>query len=262
LPGKSIVVVSGVNKMAYNCVANSSIAQSKLFMRPSGHAPDLWVYCDFYLVGRRSQESQLVAQSFERSKDAFKAMRTGKTDGTERLVSVVALCPLLELQDAQETTALGRLKRKGWQDDERANLIGLPAENTRYADMILTDPPVNELDIEFIYTHSLWPLLKIRAERRVKSKDGPLTIGAVMRSARSQPGNTFVYHPPMPSNNYNRSHACLPSSTVNDVILQAVQEHGGSFALDLKNSHFVFEHPRIVVPNTEEMMDMEANRAE
>lgn len=179
-----------------------------------------------------------------------------------RSVSVVALCPMLELQDAQETAALGRLKRKGWQDAERASMIGLPAENTRYADMILTDPPVNELDIELIYTHSLWPLLKIRAERHVKSTDGPLTIGAVMRSARSQPGNTFVYDPPMPSNNYNRSHAYLPSSTVDDVILQAVQEHGGSFALDLKNSHFVFEHPRIVVPNNEEMMDMEANRAE
>lgn len=49
LPGKSTVVVSGVNKMAYNCVANSSIAQSKLFMRPSGRKEDRWLYCEFYL---------------------------------------------------------------------------------------------------------------------------------------------------------------------------------------------------------------------
>jgi hypothetical protein len=66
----------------------------------------------------------------------------------------------------------------------------------------------------------------------------------------------------MPSNNYGRSHACIAQSTVNNVILEATQGRGGSFALDLKNSHLVFEHPRIVVPNNEEMMDMEANRAE
>jgi hypothetical protein len=157
---------------------------------------------------------------------------------------------------------LRRLRRKGWKDAERANMIGLPAENTKYADMILTDPPVNELDIELTYKHSLWPLLTIRALRRVRSKDGPLTVGEVLRSARSQPGNTFLHDPPMPSNNYNRAHACLPDSTANDVILRAVQGHGGSFALDLKNTHLVFEYPRIVVPNAEELMDMDANRTE
>jgi hypothetical protein len=66
----------------------------------------------------------------------------------------------------------------------------------------------------------------------------------------------------MPSNNYGRSHACLQNSTVDNVILQTVREHGGSFTLDLKDSQFVFWSPRIVVPSLEERMDMEAYRAE
>ena len=175
---------------------------------------------------------------------------------------MVNLCPLLVLDDAKETTALGRLKRKGWQDDERANLTGLPAENTRYADMVLTDPPVNTVGIKFTYKHSLWPMLRIQAKRHIKSKGGPLTIGAVLRSACSEPGNTYLHEPPMPSNNYGRSHACLQNSTVDSVILQTVQEHGGSFTLDLKDSQFVFQSPRIVVPSFQERMEMEANRSE
>lgn len=251
--------------MAYNCVTNSSIAQSKLFLRPSGRGHDLWLYCEFDRQDPNLPFPQrmLVAQSFEPSMDAFALVkRTGKVSGTARFVFVVALCPLLELEDAQETTALGRLKRKGWQDDERANLIGLPAENSRYADMVLTDPPVNEIWIRFTYKHSIWPSLLIRVERYVKSKVGPLTVGAVLREARTKPGDTFLFEPPMPSNNYCASHACIPRSNVNDVILQAVQEHGGGFALDVKKSQFIFRNPRIVVPNSEERVEMEANRTE
>lgn len=264
LPGKSIVVVSGVNKMAYNCVANSSLAQSKLFMRPSGREEDRWMYCEFYHPhALRSQgERQIVAQAFEPLKGALHKLRTRKPDVAGRSVSAVSLCPLLELEDFQETTALGRLKRRGWQVEERLDLIGLPAENTRYASMILTDPPVSGLSIELTYKNSSWPLLMIKAKRYVRSKGGPHIIGAVLRSACSQPGDTYLHNPPMPSNNYERSHECLPESTVNDVILQTVQKHGGSFALDLTNTQLVFQYPRIVVPNAEEMKEMDANRVQ
>lgn len=266
LPGKSIVVVSGVNRMASNCVANSSIAQSKLFMRPSGREEDRWVYCEFYLPrSLQSQgERQIVAQSFEPSKGALHKIRTRKSDAAGRSVSAVALCPLLELEDTQETSALGRLKRRGWQVEERVNLIGLPAEDTKYANMILTDPPVSGLEIELTYKHSLWPLLMIRAKRCVCSKHegNLLTIGAVLSSACSQPDNTYLHNPPMPSNNYDRSHECLPESTVNDVILQTVQKHGGSFALDLTNTQLLFPYPHIVVPDAEERKEMDANRVQ
>ena len=141
------------------------------------------------------------------------------------------------------------------------NLIGLPAEDTRYANTILTDPPVSELRIELAYKHSLWPLLMIRAKRHVRSKGSPLTIGEMLRIACSEPGDTYLHNPPMPSNNCNRSHECLPESTINDVILQTVQKHGGSFARDLTNTQLVFQHPHIVVPNAEERTEMDANRA-
>ncbi|GAB7323568.1 hypothetical protein MBLNU13_g07068t2 [Cladosporium sp. NU13] len=247
LPGKSIVVVSGINNVAYNCVANSSIAQSKLFMRPSGHAPDHWVYCEFYLPRRLaiSPGRQVVAQCFEPTMDAFHQVeRTGGVDGMAKWVSVVSLCPLLELDDTQESTALGRLKRKGWQEDERAHLTGLPAENTKYADMFLTDPPTYKVQIEVTYKHSLKPLLMIRAKRHVVSTTSPLTVGAVLESACTQPGDTYLHEPAMPANNYNASHRFLKSSTINDVIVQTLQEHGGSFALDLSNSEFVFKNRR------------------
>jgi hypothetical protein len=262
LPVKSIVAVSGVDKMSHNCVVNSTIAQSKLFMRPSGRAPDHWVYCEYYIPSTQLwQLRQLVAQSFEPSMDVFNKIRAEKSDSEGRPLSVVALCPLLELEDTQETAALARLKRRDWKDTERAHITRLPAENTRYADMILTDPPVNELDVELTYKHSLWPLLRIEAKRRIKNKVG-LTIGALLGSARSELGDTYVYEPPMPSNNYGRAHACVTGSAVNDVILQTVQENGGSFALDLANSKLIFQSPRIVVPNDQEMMEMDAKRNE
>jgi hypothetical protein len=76
----------------------------------------------------------------------------------------------------------------------------------------------------------------------------------------------------MPSNNYNASHSHMPRSAVNDVILQAAKEHGGSFALDLPNSKFIFQNRtpyrmesivnRIVVPNAEQRLEMDADRAE
>lgn len=85
LPGKSVFVVSGVNKMSYNCVTNSSIAQSKLFLRPSGREKDVWLYCEFYSPPRRRRlqiGKPIVAQSFERSVDAYHEIkRTAQGDG-------------------------------------------------------------------------------------------------------------------------------------------------------------------------------------
>ena len=101
----------------------------------------------------------------------------------------------------------------------------------------------------------------IRAKRHVSSKGSPLTISEMLRIACSEPGNTYLHNPPMPENNYNRSHECLPESTINVVILQTVQKHGGSFALDLTNTQLVFQYPHIVVPNAEERKEMDANRA-
>jgi len=164
----------------------------------------------------------------------------------------------------QEPTALGRLKRKGWRDRdvERTNPIGLPAENTKYADMVLTDPPVDEVDVILTYKHSSMPLLMIRFNRHVTSKIGPLTFSAVLADACAQRGDTYLHEPPMPSNNYGGSHSWLQDTTMNDLAFQAVQKHGGSFALDWKKSQFVFQNPRIVVPSTKERIDMEANRAQ
>lgn len=235
-------------------------------MRPSGREEDRWMYCEFYDPRTFTFDSpnDIVAQSFELISDTpLQIKNAGVPNAVARgWVTMVDLCPLLELDDAQESAALGRLKRKGWQDDERANLTGLPTESTRYNNMILTDPPVNAVGVKLTYKHSLWPSLRIQAKRHIKSKSGPLTIGAALRSACTGPGTTYLHEPRMPSNNYGRSHACLQNSTVDNVILQTVREHGGSFTLDLKDSQFVFWSPRIVVPSLEERMDMEAYRAE
>lgn len=246
-------------------------------MRPSGREKDIRLYCEFYLPQRRRRrrttqpQRQIVAQSFEPSVDAFHK-NGGSVNGMARWVSVVALCPLLELEDSQETTALGRLKRRGWRGQERANLIGLPAENTKYYDMVLSDPPVHEVEVELTYKHSLKPLLMIRGKRFVSSPASPLTIAAVLSDACGSLSHTYLHEPPMPSNNYNASHAFLPAATIKDLMAQKVQEYGSSFALDLTNTQFIFRNRvawvpqpvinRIVVPNAKEMMEMEASRAQ
>ena len=119
--------------------------------------------------------------------------------------SLLALCPLLKLEGAEETTALGRLKEKGWYGEERTHLTGLPAENTKYADILLTDPPSYKIQIEVTYKHNLKPLLMTRAKRHVVSTSSPLTVGGVLNSACTQPGDTYLHEPAMPANNRNAS---------------------------------------------------------
>jgi hypothetical protein len=277
LPPLDIAVASGVNKTFHNVVAGSIIAQSKLFLRPSGRAKDVWVYGELSRVMRSNgRERRIEAQFFELSIEAYKEKRdelmaemSKRVYGISKWVSVVSLCPLLELDDPQESTAFGRLKRLGWQDDERANLTTLPAENTRYADMILTDPPVDEIHVELTYKHDLRPLLMIRAARRVTSTASPLTIGAVLDSACSELGPLYLHDPPTGLNNYHASHMSVEESSINEMMAQQVREHRGRFALDLTNTQFFFRNStsssghvvnRIIVPSAEERLSMEVKR--
>ena len=215
-------------------------------------------------------DRELIARSFEPSMEAYRKMlRPGELAGMAEWVSVVTLCPLLEHDDSQETSALGRLKRKGWQEDERANLTRLPAENTKYRNMTLTEPPCYEVHAELTYKHSLKPLLMIRAKRQITSKSYPLTIGAVLSSACSGIGDVYLHEPPMASNGYNASHRSEQRFSIDGMIFAKVREHGGSFALDLTNSQFVFRNRRsgfdtvvnrIVVLSAEERLELEASR--
>lgn len=258
--------------MAYNCVTNSPIAQTKLFMRPSDRKKDAWLYCEYILPNslRSPTDRQIIAQSFDSSMEAYRKMlRPGEMAGMAKWVSVVTLCPLLELDDSQEISALGRLQRKGWQEGERVNLTRLPAENTKYRNMVLTEPPCYEVHAELTYKHSLEPQLMIRAKRHIISKSYPLTIGAVLSSACRRIGDVYLHEPPMASNGYSASHRSRQRFSIDGMIFSKVREHGGSFALDLTNSQFVFRNRqsgfglvvnRIVVPSAEERLDLEVSR--
>jgi hypothetical protein len=71
LPAADIVVLSGANKMSYNCVNNSSFAQVKLLMRPSNLEPEVWWYCQDRTLGRNRrglcQRVRITGPSFELS---------------------------------------------------------------------------------------------------------------------------------------------------------------------------------------------------
>lgn len=272
LPVFDMVVISGVNKMSYNCFNSSKFAQSKLFLQPSHRAQSFWLYCEFRdsTNFRFELEGKIVAQSFELSEEEYEKIHIARTAKIAKWVSAVALCPLLQLVDYQETSALGRIKRKGLYD-ERVILIGRPTENTKYANMILTDPPVHQVSAELTYKHTLHPLLMVRARRYVVDANSPLTFNTVVQSARQQVGDVFVHDPPTATNNYKVSHFFKPNSSIDAEVLLKVQEYGGKFVLDPKNSELVFEdrrvtptfvvQRRIIVPSAKERLDMEAKRA-
>lgn len=196
-----------------------------------------------------------------------------RTTGISKWMSAVELCPLLRLDGHQEATALDRIKRYDWQEGERVKLVGLPAQNTTYANMILTDPPVDKVHAELTYKHSLHPLLMIRARRYVENTGSPLTISAVISRACSEPGPLYLHDPSRASNNYHASHQYVKQESINGMMSQKTQEHDGNFALDLTDSQFVFQDynynknnevviSRVVVPCPEERLEMEAKRAQ
>ena len=136
--------------MSYNCIANSTTAQSKLFLRPSGREKEIWMYREPGRLRRGRGGTKLVTHGFEPFKViSHEEMRISMVaDGfTPQWVTAVTLCPLLELEDREETTALGRLEKTGLQQHERANLVAMPAEDSKYANMILTDPPIYEVEV-------------------------------------------------------------------------------------------------------------------
>ena len=157
--------------MSSNCVANSSIAQSKLFLLPNGCEKDIWLYCQFNRMRGQFIRESIMAQDFEPSTcmDAYDTNRVAGAFCTLESLSAVTLCPLLELDDCRKETAMDRIKRNGWHDAERANLIGMPPENTKYIDMILTDPPTFDVEAHLTFKHSLNPTLMVSATRQVSN---------------------------------------------------------------------------------------------
>lgn len=263
--------------MAYNCVANSSIAQSKLFLHPSGRKKDMWLYCQFNRMRGRFIREYIIAQDFEPStcKDAYDTDRVAGAFCTLASVSAVTLCPLLELEDCRKETAMDRIKRNGWHDAERVNLIGMPPEDTKYIDMILTDPPTFDVEAHLTFKHTLQPMLMVSATRQVSNPDSALTIGAVLTIARGKLGPVTIHNPPPAGSDQNPSYF-TGYGTVDEKILPKIQQYGGHFELDPKNSHLVFQNKhhvlgsprsnldvnRIIVPSDGEMLEMEAKRAQ
>lgn len=253
LPGVDIVVVSGVDKTARNCVANSSLAQTKMLLRPSGHRLEIWYYCEYRT--RSGKKSTVQRQSFELvplQEDA------SQQKPFTRPVLPVALCPILELMQKREEGAMDRIQRQpwrivgGWRDAEYANLIGCPPENSRYFDMLLTDPPVPKVEAELTFAHNLYPKIMVRATRVVtQKKKSPITFRSLVESVRSQSGDVFVHEPT--SCSMNRK------SSVNHEIALQVQRHGGYFKVDPEKSFLCFKG--VVVPSEQEWLDMDAKCA-
>jgi hypothetical protein len=249
LPSVDIVIISSVNKMSYNCVSNSSLAHSKLFLRPSKREQEIWWYCERLDAG---PDAPILDPSFEPSMEG---------NMLSKLAFPVTLCPLLRLVDIVGTTTIGRLRRQGWQEQETTKLVGVPAENTKYADMFLIDPPTSRVAVELTYKHTLRPSLLLRAKCAVPGdRTRGLTFNDMVKSVCTQRGVVFVHQPATALNNYKACHYPKNGRTIIEDMVQQVREHGGSFVLDTEKSFVVFPH-RIVVPSAEEWLEMDGKRA-
>jgi hypothetical protein len=251
LPAAAIVLVSGTNRMSYNCVKGSSLAQSKLFLRPSDREQEVWWYCE-----RRKR----LGTGPHRAKSRWCFEPYPAKNVLSKRSLAVNLCPLLQLVDVKETTAITRMRRQGWQEDETTRLVGAPAESTKYSNMFLTDPPTALVVAELTYKHTLQSSLLIRAKHTVHADSvRGLTFNDVVRDVRKQRGVVFVHEPPTASNDYKACHYPKHERSITEEMVQKVREHGGTFVLDTEKSFVVFPH-RIVVPSTGEWLRMEAKR--
>jgi hypothetical protein len=245
LPFTDIVVVSGTNKMSYNCVNSSSLAQSKLFLRPSDREQQVWWYCENRSLdpGRRRI---LIAPSFETS--------IGGDELSANHVFAVVMCPFLRFEN--ETTALGRMRLPS--SDCWVGMAGAPAEDTKYAHMFLTDPPTSEVVCELVYRHSQIPSMMVKANRDVTSKTSRgLTFNEMFKLVREQHGVVYSREPSWSSNLFQSDR--VTDSSIDHEIQKRVCKHGGHFVLDLSESAIRFPHD-IIIPSAEEWMEMNAKR--
>jgi hypothetical protein len=255
LPAADIVVLSGANKMSYNCVNNSSFAQVKLLMRPSNLEPEVWWYCQDRTLGRNRrglcQRVRITGPSFELSGEG--ALLAGR-------VLAVALCPFLRLPNHHEATALGRIKRQRWADSNWVTLAGAPIEDTKYAHMYLTDPPTTAVSAELVYKHSQIPSMIVKAKRCVGSKTSHgFTFNEMIKRVREEPGVVSVTEPPTSLNEYRYLDNEWNDSYINHEIREKVCKYGGHFVLDSTMSIIRFPYS-IVVPSAEEWLEMDAKR--
>jgi hypothetical protein len=226
-------------------------------LRPSDREQEVWWYCWWSRVSVGKRGNTVVEHElFEPTKLSAEELKD------QNLLSGLAvnLCPLLQLVDNKENTAVGRIKRKGWQNNETVTLVGAPAESSMYANMFLTDPPTLQVDAELAYKHTLLPSLLIRAKRTVRADTiRGLTFNDMVRDVRTQRGGLFVHEPQMASNAYQACHYFMSESSITEEMVQRVREHGGTFALDIKKSFVNFPR-RILVPSVEEWLEMDAKR--
>lgn len=142
---------------------------------------------------------------------------------------------------------------------ESANLIGCPSVNSEYFNMLLSDPPMDSVEMELTFVHSLDPGRVIKVRRIVLEVDSPLTFRSLMDSARQKLGELIVHEPGSSSNDWKPYHYMVSKESVGDMISQKIQEHGGQFILDCEKSQLFF--PGVIVPSEQEWLDMDAKRA-
>jgi hypothetical protein len=232
--------------MAYNCIANSSLAQSKLFLRPSDREDEVWWYRELRSKINTGGVRPIIDQCFEPSTEG------PREQNVTRMIAV-ALCPLLRLRYFTEATALDRIKKRGVQDYDLASPVGVPAENSKYGNMFLTDPPTHSVFAQSKYRHNLRPSMTISATRRVVSNTSHgLTFNEAIRSGREQLGHILSCFSSEEAIDYR-------VTSIDDEIRGMIQKYGGHFVLDPRSSKIRFPY-RIVVPTAGEWLEMDVKR--
>jgi hypothetical protein len=248
------VAVSGVNKIAYICINNSSLARDKLFLSPSRHKPDFWWYYDNCLS---DSHPEVRVQSFETSTDAFPPGMF--FESLKKRVYAVTLCPLLKLPD-NKTKAIDQMRNSEMRSliwdvvstEQVAHLVGVPAEGSKYANMYLSDPPISHATADLTYKHTLSPL-RLEAKRNVNCDRG-LQFGKMIGFARKLAGEVSMSDP------WKDDFKRYRDSTLNEVIAEQAALHGGEFVLEAESSRINFS-TYTVVPSAEEYSEMDAKRA-
>lgn len=256
LPAIDVIVTSGVDKTAYNCIVNSPVsplAQTKMFLCCSARKREVWWYCENTTRSARHPSFELP-----RKEDAY----PGDQEFAKRFFPV-ALCPLLELEEQREESAMERIQRQNWRASRRqgedANLICFPAEESKYIDMLLTVPSLPSVQADLAFAHDLNPALMMKAQILVVQDHSPITFRSLLDSARKGSGDLIIFEPPCSLNNWSACHYLKRSRSVDDEIAQKMQEHGGHFKLDPKRSRVILDGA--IVPSQLEWQQMDDKRA-
>lgn len=257
VPAFDLIAAANVNDLFYNCAVNSPIIQQTLLLRSGINAPPQCYRIHRSWTGSDGREVRSATNGLAPSA----GMSSDDNMPWAEPCTAMRLCPALGPLDyyaAREnigtpSDGLHNLRLYG-----NAMLVftAAPVEVGRL-DMFVSSPPVTGVSIFLCYRHVRTPAMVII--NYTSAHDCPLTFNSIFEGAWSATNGSIVLVEGADVRGPGVSTIFTSDTTLDAVTSEYIEDHGGSFALDLKRSWIKLN---AIVPTEEEREAMRETLSE